>query len=128
MVSIEMEHFTHIDSARDELAPCGVDVRDHEKHSLSGARHRCRGQVDRARRSGRCELYCSKGFPDHEIGVEPPPQSKVEGLGAVNVGYRDRDGLEFQIDARGVRNAGGGLPFSADLRIARGVLLWPPLS
>ena len=35
----EMEHLTHVDAARDELAACGLDVGHDEKHSLSRARH-----------------------------------------------------------------------------------------
>src|SRR4030095_3448057 len=84
--------------------------------------------MNRAWRSGRCQLHRSKVLPDHEIGVESPPQSAVEGLGAVNVGYRDGDDLEFQIDGRGGRNAGGALLFSAAWRTVHGFLLWPPLS
>ena len=46
---------------------------------------------------------------DREIGVEPPPQALVEALGAIDVGHRDGDDLELQIDRRGGTNAGGGL-------------------
>ena len=128
MVSVEMKHLTHIDSVRDELVACGLDVGHDEEHSLGRARHGRCGEMNRAWRSGRCQLHRSKVLPDHEIGVESPPQSVVEGLGAVNVGYRDGDDLEFQIDGRGGGNAGGAWLFSADLRTAHGVLLCPRLS
>ena len=35
-----------------------------------------------------------------EIGVEPPPQALVEALGAIDVGHRNDDDLELQIDRR----------------------------
>ena len=46
--------------------------------------------------SRRRELDRSKVFPGHEISVERPSQPLVEGLGAINVGHRDGEDLEFQ--------------------------------
>jgi hypothetical protein len=60
--------------------------------------------MNRAGRAGRRQLHGSEVLPDHEIGIDTPPQSGVEGLGAVNVGYGNRDDLEFQIDGRGDRD------------------------
>ena len=45
-----------------------------------------------------------KSVTDGEIGVEPPPQALVEALGAIDVGHRDDDDLELQIDRRRVRD------------------------
>jgi hypothetical protein len=42
-----------------------------------------------------------QSVPDREIGVEPPPQALVEALGAIDVGHRNDDDLELQIDRRG---------------------------
>ena len=77
-------------------------------HALSGARHGGCGQMDRALRSGRCELHRSKVLADPEVGVELPAQTLVEANGAVDVGYRNGDGFELQIDGR-AGDAGGGL-------------------
>src|SRR6185503_5482413 len=100
MVTVEMEDVTHIGPAGDELSARRLDVRDDEEHAVSGTRHARRVQMDRRWRSGRCQLHRSKLLPDHEIGVETPPQLPVEGLGAIDVGYRDGDDLELQIDRR----------------------------
>src|SRR4051812_24383286 len=60
--------------------------------------------MDRAWRSRRCQLHRSKVLPDHEISVERPAQTRVEGLGAIDVGYGYCHDLELQIDGPGVRN------------------------
>ena len=41
-----------------------------------------------------------------EIGVQPPPQAPVEALGAIDVGHRNDDDLEFRVDRPGARDLG----------------------
>src|SRR3954462_4207259 len=108
MLAVEMKDLGHIDAARDERGARRRHIRDDQEHSLSGAGHGRRRQMNRAWRSGRCQLHRSKVLPDHEIGVERPAQRLVEGLRAIDVGYGDRDDLELQIDGRGVRKLRGG--------------------
>ena len=45
-----------------------------------------------------CELHHSPIVL--EISVEPPSQTLVEALGAIDVGHRKNDDLELQIDRR----------------------------
>ena len=45
-----------------------------------------------------------KSVADGEIGVQPPPQALVEALGAIDVGHRNDDDLELQIDRRSGRD------------------------
>ena len=42
-------------------------------------------------------MNASKRVTDDEIGVEPPPETRVKLLRAVDVGNRDDDGLKLQI-------------------------------
>jgi hypothetical protein len=47
-----------------------------------------------------------------EIGVEPPAQSLVVGVGPVGVGDWNDDGLELQVDGGSARTLGGtGIEF-----------------
>ena len=64
-------------------------------------------EVDRARRAGRCHLHHPPVLAAGEIGVQPPPQALVEALGAIDVGHRNDDDLELQIDRRGGGHVGG---------------------
>src|SRR3954451_10741679 len=106
MVTVEMKDLADVGPVGDEIFACYVDVRDDEEHALRRARYAGCGQMDRAWRSGRGQLHCAKVLPDHEIGVESPSQVLVERFGAIDVGNRDGDDLQLQIDGRGARGVG----------------------
>ena len=121
--AVEMEHLAHVGAVGDELGARGLDVGDDEERSLNRARHGRRDPLaedDRARRAGRCQLHRPPVVTDGEIGVQPPPQALVEALGAIDVGHRNDDDLELQIDRRGGRDL--GCVFIARLCAAHGDL------
>ena len=100
----EVERLAHVDAAADEFRACRLDVGHDEIQVLEGARHRGRdslAEVDGARRAGRGHLHHPPVRSVGEVGVQPPPQASVEALGAIDVGHRNDDHLELQVDRRG---------------------------
>jgi hypothetical protein len=63
-------------------------------------------ELDRAPRAGRRELDDPEAIIKDEIGVLPPPQPSLETLGAIDVGHRNDNDLELQIDRGGARDLG----------------------
>jgi hypothetical protein len=53
---------------------------------------------DGARGTGRCHLHQTPVVAVGEVIIQPPPQARVEALGAIDVRNRDDDDLELQID------------------------------
>ena len=104
-----VEHLADLGTAGDELVACRLDVGDDQVEALGRARRGrrdVRAELDRARRAGRRELDDPEAVVEGEIGVQPPPQAPVEALGAIDVGHRNDDDLELQIDRRGSRDLG----------------------
>src|SRR4029450_544593 len=87
-----VEHFAYLDAAIEQLFASGFDVGDDQVQALCGAGCR-RGDVlaedDRAPGARRRELDHAPLFTGGEVGVEPPTQTAVEALGAIDVRYRD---------------------------------------
>src|SRR4051812_15863608 len=98
MLTVEMKNVTHLDAVGDELAACRLDIGDHEQHFVSRPRDARSIEMDRAGRSGRCQLHRAEVLSDHEIGVESPAQSLVKGLGPIDVRYRNADDFELEIE------------------------------
>ena len=101
-----VEHLADLGTAGDELVACSLDVGDDQVEALGRARRGrrdVRAELDRAPRAGRRELDDPEAVIESEIGVQPPPQAPVEALGAIDVGHRNDDDLELQIDRRSSR-------------------------
>jgi hypothetical protein len=45
--------------------------------------------------------WTTRRFADVEVDVEPPPEARVERLGAVDVRHRDDDDLELHVHGVG---------------------------
>src|SRR6185312_6767827 len=60
-----------------------------------------RAELDRAPRTRRRELHDAEAVVEREVGVEPPPESRVEVLRAVGIRHRNHDHLELQVDVPG---------------------------
>ena len=59
-----------------------------------------RAQLDRARRAGWGQLDDAEAVVEREVGVEPPTETGVERLRAVDVGDGDDDGLKLHAPRR----------------------------
>ena len=108
-----MKHFADVDTPGDELVTRRHDIRDHQIRTLRRAgcdrRDFC-AELDRAPGPGWRELDDSKSVIKAEVGVEPPAESCVELLRAVDIRDRNDDDLEFQVDILDVR-CGGSVCF-----------------
>src|SRR5580698_4881649 len=105
-----VEHFADRGAVAEQFGACRSDVRDDQVESLGRARS-SRGNVlaedHRAPGARRRELNDPEVVGGIGVGgVEPPTQSAVELLGAVDVGNRYDDDLELQVDTRGARVTG----------------------
>src|SRR5690348_6585387 len=97
---LEMEHLAHVDAVTEKLGARCADVVDGEPKALNRARRSRRdsfAEDDRARRAGGRQLYGPPVLAAREIGVEPPTHVSVEALGAIDVGHRNHDDLEFRV-------------------------------
>src|SRR4051794_1792903 len=96
-----MKDVTHVRAFLDELGACGLDVLHDEQQSLRRAR-RGRGESlaenDGAGCPGRSHLPPPPVLAAGEVAVQPPPQSPVEGFGAIDVRYRNDDDLQLGIE------------------------------
>jgi hypothetical protein len=54
--------------------------------------------MDGARGAGRRELHDAPVVGTGKVGVDAPPESLVEPLGAIDVGHGKHDDLELQFD------------------------------
>src|SRR5205814_8530509 len=100
-------------AAAEHRAAGGVDVGDDQVQALRGA-GRGGGDVlaedDRGVGAGRGELDHAVVVRAGEIGVEPPAELCIKLLGAFDVGNRDDDDFELQVDRRrGVGFGGSGV-------------------
>src|SRR4029077_9506923 len=95
-----MEPLADLDAGTAELGAGGLDVGDDQVQALGGSGCR-RGDVlaedDRAPRAGRRELDHAEVFTGGEVGVEPPPEARVELLRAVDIRDGDDDHLELHV-------------------------------
>src|SRR5580698_9228767 len=102
--ALVVEHLTDLDAAAEELAAGGRDVGDDQVQALSGAGC-CSGDVptedDRASGAGRRELNYAEVAAVVEVGIEPPPEFRVELLRAVDIRDGDDDDFEFCVDSGG---------------------------
>ena len=96
-----VEHLADLDSATEQLVAGGLDVGDDQVQALGGAGCR-RGDVlaedDRAPGARRRELDHAQVVTAGEVGVEPPPELRVELLRAVDIRDGDDDDLELHVD------------------------------
>src|SRR6185436_2103211 len=72
-------------------------------------------ELDRCRRTRRRELDDPVVLPEREVGVEPPAETLVERLRAIDVGDGEERDLEPERDRRGA-----GRSVAAGLRAAHG--------
>ena len=104
--------------APEQLVAGGLDIRDDQVESLGGAGC-CRGDVlsedDGAPGPRWRELHHAKVLTGGEVSVEPPPELRVELLGALNIRYRDDDHLEFHVESRDAGAASRVLPYQFHL-------------
>ena len=98
-----MEDLADLDAAAQQIGTRSLDVRDDEVHVLGrsgrGGRHLC-PELDRAGGPGRRELDDPEAVVEREVGIEPPAETRVELLRAIDVGDRDDDDLELQVTNR----------------------------
>ena len=110
-VAAGMKRFADRDAAAEQRIAGGFDVGDDQVQALRGA-GRGRGDVlaedHRGVGAGRGELDHAVIVRAGEIGVEPPAELCIKLLGAFDVGNRDHDDLELQVDRRGGLGFGGG--------------------
>ena len=102
----EMEHLADLDAAAHQLVARSLDVGDDQVQVLGRAgrgRREVRAELERARRARRGELDHPEAVVEGEVGVEPPPEARIELLRAVEVRDRNDDRLELQVDLRGAR-------------------------
>src|SRR5262249_15417407 len=96
---------TDLNATTQQVFAPGLNVRHGQVQTLGGAR-RCRGDVlaedDRASRTGRRELDYAPLVAGSEIGVESPPELRVELLRTIDIGDGDDDHLKLRIDSRDV--------------------------
>ena len=96
-----VEHLADLDTAGDEFVARSLDVGDDQVQALGRAgrgRRDLRAELDRAPRAGRRELDDPEAVIEREVGVEPPPEFRVELLRAVDIRDGDDDDLELQVD------------------------------
>ena len=97
-----MEDLARVRALGHEIGVGGLDVGDDEQ-ALGRAGRRGRqadAELDGAVGTRRVEL----DDPERriaEVGVEPPPELRVEGFGPVDIRHGDHDGLELRLDAPG---------------------------
>src|ERR1700730_11763970 len=81
-----VKHLANLDATIEQLFAGGLEVGDDQVHALGGAGRR-RGDVpaeyNRAPGARRRELHHAKVFTIVEVGVQPPPELRVELLSAV---------------------------------------------
>ena len=103
-----VEHLTDLDTVRKQHVAGGLEVLDDQVQALGRTgrgRRDVRAELDRAAGARRRELDDPEVVARRDVGVEPPVETAVEGLGAIDVGDRDDDHLESQV---GDLRAGGG--------------------
>jgi hypothetical protein len=102
-----MEYLAHFYTAPHQVVAGGLDVGNHQEHALGGSWCALAGasEVNRAWRSRRRELDCAL-IAVAEVGIEPPTESAVELLGAIDIRDWDGDYLELQVDLPDARIGG----------------------
>src|SRR6476659_7668256 len=107
-----MKHLADLDAPTEQLVTGALDIGCDQVKALGGAGRR-RGHVlpknDRAPGARRRELDHAPVFTD-EVGVEPPPEPRVELLRSIDIRDGNNDDLEFHVDFRGARLAGRVAP------------------
>ena len=96
-----MEDLADLHAAGRKLAARGRDVGDDQVEALGRARlggRNAGAELDRGQRSGRGELHDPKPVLECEVGVESPPEARVEGFRSIDIGDRNDDCLELQVD------------------------------
>jgi hypothetical protein len=87
-----------VDAAADQVVAGRFDVLDRSDTGPAGTQRQGRPAVpelDRSRRAGWSELHRARVLVGLEVDVETPSQTLVEGLGAVDVGDRQRRDLSL---------------------------------
>ncbi len=104
-----VEHLADLDAVRHEIVARGLDVGDDQVQALGRAgfgRRHVRAELNGAPRAGRCELDDPEAVLEGEVGVEPPPEARVELLRPVDVRDGDDDDFELHVESPDVRVAG----------------------
>ena len=122
-VGVVVERLADGDAAPTQVFAGGLEVGDDQVEALGGAGHR-RGDVpaedDRATRARRRELDHAEIGAVVVVGVEPPPEARLERLRPVNIRDGDDDYLKLGIDSGDAGIAGRVL--TEDFGCAHGCL------
>src|SRR5580704_3924193 len=100
-VASAMEHLADLNAAPEQILSRGLDVSNDQIKALSGAGSRRRdvpAEDHRAPGARRRELNHAKVRTVVVVGVEPPPQLRIERLGAVDIRDRDDDDFKLHVD------------------------------
>src|SRR5664279_2112657 len=95
-----VEHLADLDTARHQLVAGYLDIGDDQVPNLSRTgrgRRESRAELDRALGARRRELDQAEVVTGGDVGVEPPPEARVELLRAVDVRDGQHHNLEFHI-------------------------------
>src|SRR5262245_24997969 len=87
-----------------EFVACGLDVRHNQVETSRGARRGrrdVRPELNRTSGARRGELADVEPVVEGKVGILPPAEHPVETSGAIDVGHRNDDGLEFGVDRSG---------------------------
>jgi hypothetical protein len=99
-----VEHLADLGTAGDELGARSLDVGDDQVQVLGRTgrgRGDARAELDRALGARRCELDDAEVVTSSAVGVEPPAETPVELLCAVDIRDRDDDHLELHVHDAG---------------------------
>src|SRR6187455_1977497 len=100
--AVEMEYLADVGSAGDQLGTSCLDVINDQHHSLCRAWGNGRepaSEHDRTWRSVGRQMHHPPPGAVAEVSVEPPAETQIKGLGTLDVGNRNHDDFELQINA-----------------------------
>src|SRR5580704_16112970 len=126
-VASAMEHLADLNAAPEQILSRGLDVSNDQIKALSGAGSRRRdvpAEDDRAPGARRRELNHAKVLTVVVVGVESPPEPRVELLRAIDIRDGDNDDFELHVDFRNASLAGGVVSLNFMRRICH---VFPPL-
>ncbi len=105
-----VEHFADLNAVAEQILAGGLDVIDDQIQALGRAGSRpgdVLAEDDRAPGAGRRELNYTKVLTVVVVGVESPPELRLELLRAIDIRDGNNDDFEFHLDFRDARLAGG---------------------
>ena len=122
-----MKHFADLNAATEQILAGGLDVIDDQIQALGRAGSRpgdVLAEDDRARGARPRELNDAKILTVVVVGVEPPPEPRVELLRAIDIRDGDNYDFELHVDFRNASLAGRVVSLGFISRICH---VFPPL-